>query len=326
MSFDCVLGNETVKSLLTHTLASGHIGHAYILEGSRGVGRMTMAKAFAAGLLQTENPDAHPDFTVVTNQLYDPSKKQDTLLVDTIRNLKRDVYIRPYAGDRKVYVLPRADTMQAPAQNSLLKIFEEPPSYCVILLLAENANAFLPTIRSRAQILRMHPLSQDQVKDYLIDQKQLSQTQAQQLSILSGGSIGKALELLEDETAVNLREETLTRLLTLSGGGYRELYDFIRFLKQNRTSIDFVLEILLSWSRDAMFQKLSPGQHHITNTDKTAELSDFCGKLTRKSALRLGEIILKYQKMIAQNANYSAAVLCMATEYWEEIHGRNYRS
>lgn len=326
MPLDTIIGNETVVSQLRHSLHSGHIGHAYILEGASGTGRMTTATAFAAALLETDDPHTHPDFTIVTNLLYDTGKRETPVLVDTIRTMKRDIYIRPYRAPHKVYILPYADTMQAAAQNSLLKVFEEPPDYCVILLLAENANAFLPTIRSRSPILRLHPLSAAQVQDYLIRQRQAAPEAAQQCAILSGGSIGRALALFEDDSALTMRKESIRLIAALSGGTYRDMYDWVRFLKKNRADVSFILGVVLSFFRDAMLYKLNPQHTGIVNTDQTAALTDFCARLRTRSALRLCEITLDYQKMIEQNANYSAAVLCMAVEYWEEIHGRNSRS
>ncbi len=323
MDFTNIQGNESAKSLLTHTLRENRVGHAYIIEGGKGMGKMTLAKAFASAILGTENPDAHPDFAVITNQRYDATKKQDTVSVDTVRSMRKDVYVRPYLGEKKVYVIPGADTMQAAAQNSLLKVFEEPPAYCTILLLAENANSFLPTILSRAVLLRMQPVPQEDVAAYLMKERGISQTDAVKVSVMSGGSIGKALELLEDDDATALREETLQRIFSLAEGTHKDLYDLIRFLKQNRSQSGLLLEFLLSWSRDVMAVKLGTGKP--SNLDKEELLRRFCGKIPRQSAIRFGEITMKYQRMIAQNVNYPIAVLCMATEYWEEIHDRNHR-
>lgn len=324
MGFEQICGNESVKGLLNHTLSSGRVGHAYILEGARGMGKMTLAKAFAGAILSTENPDAHPDFVIITNQWLDPSKKQETVLVDTVRAMKKDVYIRPYSGERKIYVIPRADTMQAPAQNSLLKVFEEPPEYCTILLLAENANAFFPTILSRAVHLRMQPAPREEIVRYLVSKKSVSKEEAIRLAIMSDGCIGKALELTEDTEAVALREELFQLIFALAKGTHRDLYDFIRFMKQNRTKSVLLLDLLLSWSKDVVDTKLR-GDGMI-NEDKAEQIQGFCREIPRQSAIRFGEITMKYQRMIGQNVNYPIAVLCMATEYWEEIHDRNHRS
>ncbi len=324
--FSEIVGNDGAKSLLSHSLRSGRIGHAYIIEGPRGIGRMMLAKAFAGELLKTEKPESHPDFSVVTNQLYDPSKKQEAVLVDTIRAMKKDVYIRPYAGGRKVYVIPKADTMLATAQNSLLKVFEEPPAYCTILLLAENANSFLPTILSRAQVLRLHPLTVEQVAEYMTEKRGLPREKAVALAVMSGGTIGKALQLMEDETAAELREELFSGLERLVDGTNRDLYDLVRFLKQNRGQIDFLMEVLLSWSGDLLHYKLCGDAKAVMNGDKIPLLQKFCSRVSRPAISRFGEITVKYGSMIKRNANYPIAILCMVTEYWEEIHGRNYRS
>lgn len=325
MSLETVMGNRGAKALLEQALRTNRVGHAYILEGKTGVGRTTLATAFAAELLGTERPNNHPDFTVVTNQLYDETKKQKPVRIETIRCMKRDVYIRPYAGERKVYLIPDADTMQAPAQNSLLKVLEEPPPYCTLLLLAENANSFLPTILSRATVVRLQPLETEEVRDYLIGRGGITPEKATQLAILSGGSIGQALTMLEDEDAITLREETLAGMMSLCRGTYRDLYDFVRYLKQHKGEIDLILEILLGWSRDVMVEKLRL-KRPVVNQDQAEALTEFCSRIPRETALQLSETTIKYQKIIGQNANYSAAVLCMAHEYWEEIHGRDYRS
>lgn len=326
MSLNTVIGNESVKKMLNVALDSGRIGHAYIIEGNQGTGRMTLARAFAAQVLKTDNLENHPDFIVATNQHYDVDKKKNGLSIQAVRSMKADLYIKPYMDGKKVYVIPQADLMEAPAQNSLLKVFEEPPEYGMILMLAENANEFLPTILSRATLLRTQPLTAEQVAGYLIQERKVPKEKAEQLAIICGGSIGRALELLEEESVIALREETLRRFLAMVGGTYRDMFDFVNFLKKSKGSIAMVMEFLLSWSRDVMYRKLQVREIPITNIDKEKELNDFCSKLPRDAALQLSEIVVKYQKIIEQNVNYSVAVLCMATEFWEEIHGRNYRS
>ena len=161
--------------MLSGIVMSKRVGHAYIFEGPRGVGRFSVARAFANMLLCEDHSSGepcgtckactqvmsgnHPDVRVITNQLYDSSKKSTDILVDTIRNMKQEIYIKPYAGDRKVYIIPKADTMNQSAQNSLLKILEEPPEYCTIILIAENSGNFLPTILSRAPIFKFLNIS-----------------------------------------------------------------------------------------------------------------------------------------------------------------------
>ncbi len=330
MGMNNVIGHNSAKQTLSGSVKSGRISHAYIFEGPFGVGRLSLAKEFArelAGCKEKFTADNHPDIIVVTNELYNPSKQSKSVLVDTIRAMKTDIYIKPYASGKKVYMIPNADTMQEPAQNSLLKVFEEPPEYCTIILIAENANSLLQTIRSRAQLIRLNPLSQKEVADYLINGGIADKSRAETLAVLSGGSIGRALALTEDNETIEQRERVLNHLTRLCGSGFVPLYDFIKYLKQNKADIGFILGIMSDWSRDVLNIKLGiTGSDNILNADKTEQLQSFCSAITKKAAVNMNEIIPKYTLAINRNANYPIAVQCMATEYWEEIHGRSYRS
>ena len=324
MGMDAVVGHDTAKKILENSVKTDRLSHAYIFEGAVGIGRLTLAKAFAEELVGGK-VDAHPDIIVVTNELYDSSKKTaKAISIDTIRAMKADVYIRPFSAERKVYIIPNADNMQETAQNGLLKVFEEPPDYCTIILTAANANALLQTIRSRAQLLRLRPLSRDSVTRYLIDRTGTDSETAEALAVMSGGSIGKALKLSEDGDAIELRNAVIGHLIALGEGGAKQLYDFITFLKHNKASIAFIFDIMSDWSADVLHIKTTGG--NILNADKAAELNRFCARVTRRAALNFGEIVTKYSLAVGKNANYPIAVQCMATEYWEEIHGRNYRS
>ncbi len=320
---DAIKGHTKVKKLLNDTINSGKIGHAYIFEGKAGVGRLSLAKAFAkmaCGSKSHLTVENNPDIIVVTNELYDPKKTQTNVLVDTIRSMKADVYIRPYLSDRKFYIIPNADTMQAPAQNSLLKVFEEPPEYCTIILIAENANLFLQTIRSRANLIKIPPLSTEEVESYIREEKGADDKSAKAVAVMSGGSIGRALMLLEEGEAAELRDEIMGHLMKLQSGKYEDLYGFIKFLKQNKTSFDMICQIMSEWSSDILHLKIL-GKCDIINVDKADELKKFSLSVTKEAAFKLGEIITKYSLAVKRNTNYPIAVSCMAMEYWEEING-----
>lgn len=330
MRWQSIVGHEKVKQLLRGSIESGHISHAYIFEGPSGVGRLTTAKAFAeeiVGLSGGFNPENHPDIIVVTNELYNSSKKQANILVDTIRSMKADVYIKPYMSERKVYIIPNADSMLSPAQNSLLKVFEEPPEYCTIILIAQNSNTLLPTILSRASLIRFLSLETKEVEKYLKEKRGIEDTLAKSISAMSGGSIGEAVTLSENDEASALRAEVIAHLIKMYESGYRPLYDFIKFLKQKKASIKLILNIMASWSSDIMHLKfgLAEGES-VLNADKQVELKEAADRITREAAFRFEEIVAKYSLEIARNTNYPIAIHCMAMEYWEEIHGRNYRS
>ena len=157
MSFDALLGNEQLKNDLTISLQTGHISHCCLITGPEGSGKHTLARLLAAAILcqgrdrpcLTCHPcrkvleGLHPDFITVD----DPEHK--TVSVDVIRQARADIFVQPNESDRKIYLFPRAQDMGLPGQNALLKVLEEPPAYAVFLLLADNPEKLLPTVRSR---------------------------------------------------------------------------------------------------------------------------------------------------------------------------------
>jgi DNA polymerase-3 subunit delta' len=163
-----LLGNAALKASLGSAFRADRISHSYLISGPAGSGKHTLAAILAAAMQCTageQRPcgvclqcrkvfdNVHPDVITVD----DPEKK--TVPVDLIRRARSDLYILPNEGRRKVYVIPRANDMNANAQNALLKVMEEPPSYGAFLLLSDNPEKLLPTIRSRCVNLRLSPLS-----------------------------------------------------------------------------------------------------------------------------------------------------------------------
>ncbi len=343
MRFSEIVGHDRVKDVLMRSVLERRIGHAYVFEGPKGVGRLSTAKAFAQVLI-CENPtsvgacgecanckmcanDSHPDVRIISNQLYDSSKKSTDILVDTVRNMKNEIYIKPYSAERKVYIVPCADTMNVYAQNSLLKVLEEPPRYCTIILIAENSDMFLPTILSRTVTLHFGELSSDEVCEYIHRlYPELDMNSVNVKANICGGSIGKALELVGDSSAEDLRKEAIGELVNLLNKGRRSIYDFTLFLKRNKNEISFIMSVMKSFFRDLMRIKSLGEDYGIINSDIILELKNFNENVSEKSTLRFLEILFKYEDYFSKNLNYATAVQCMSMELWEEIHDRGYRS
>ena len=156
-------GNEKIKGQLSLQERRRGLSHAYIISGPAGSGRHTLARLLAAAMLctaQGERPcgqcapclkvakGIHPDLSVVTGL-----EEGKPITVDQVRALRADAYIRPNEGERKVYLLERADRMNSSAQNAMLKLLEEGPRYAAFLLVADNPGGLLETVRSRCEEL-----------------------------------------------------------------------------------------------------------------------------------------------------------------------------
>lgn len=337
-----VVGHEKVKRVLQSSYLDGRVGHAYIFEGPKGVGRLSLAKAFSKLLLceSSQNGEAcesckscsmcesgnHPDVTIVTNQLYDQSKRSTDVLVDTIRNMKKDVYIKPYYSQRKIYIIPNADTMNMYAQNSLLKVLEEPPAYCTIIMIAENSNMFLPTVLSRTVSVKFFPLSDADVEEYLNKNYPALLESATAIASMSAGSIGKAKMLCESPELVKMRDGLIENFEALLGDKKRSIYDFVLFLKQNKDDFEILRDILQGIFSDLLHIKNTEDFEHVANPDKVLKLKKFNEQMYLSAPEKLLEILLKYNEYFSKNISYAQIAQCLGVELWEAIHDRSYRS
>lgn len=220
MGFDMLLGNERLKENLTVSIGRGRISHFYLISGAAGSGRHTLARLLAAAILcrGTEKPcmhcsvcrrvmeDRHPDFITVD----DAEKK--TVPVDLIRRARADIFVQPNESEYKIYLFPRAQDMGIPGQNALLKVLEEPPKYGVFILLTDNPEKLLPTVRSRCTELALTALTRDVLLAAL--RREFPDAAHDDLVAVvqrSGGYFGQAKQLLADGQALPPQTEQLVQ-------------------------------------------------------------------------------------------------------------------
>ena len=203
MGFEGLLGNKRLKENLTNSLKNNHISHFYLISGPIGSGRHTLAKLLAAAILckDEEKPclrcpacrkvmaDSHPDFITVD----DPEHKN--VAVKIVREAREDMFIRPNESSHKIYLFPQELGIEG--QNALLKILEEPPSYGVFVLLTDNPEKLLPTVRSRCTELALTGLPDNVLRGALTREFPEAEPEAISAAIArSGGYLGQARELL----------------------------------------------------------------------------------------------------------------------------------
>lgn len=237
MELTALAGNAQIKAQLAHR--EGDLAHAYIVAGPAGSGRHTLAAQMAAALVCSAQPQLrpcgrcshcrkaaggiHPDITVIAGSGGKP------ITVDQVRALRTDAYVRPNEAERKVYLLERADRMNASAQNAMLKLLEEGPAYAAFLLLSENAGGILETVRSRCETLTLDPVAPDECLSWL--QARFPQASRDELADAANrcqGLLGRAVEQLagggEQAQALKDKADKLARLLV--SGQELELLEF----------------------------------------------------------------------------------------------------
>ena len=120
---------------------------------------------------------------------------RDQIVVDDIRKLTGFFQMSATDGGRRVVIIDAADDMNTQAANALLKMLEEPPERCTLLLITHQPSRLLPTIRSRCRTLRLGTLNGEQMHSAMVQAEVEADANATALAELSGGSVGEAMRL-----------------------------------------------------------------------------------------------------------------------------------
>lgn len=273
-----ILGNDMLKEHFKKAIESHKVSHAYILNGEEGMGRKSIANAFAMTLLCEKGQNepcmvchsckqvmagSHPDL------IYVKHAKPGSIGVDDIREQINDtIMIRPYSSYYKIYIVDEAEKMTPQAQNALLKTIEEPPAYAIIILITTNQEAFLPTILSRCVQLKMKPLKDFTVKSYLTETMNIPEKEAEICAAFARGNLGKAIHLADSEEFKELYHRVMTLIRNVETMDISMLLDCIREMKEQDYDMEEVLDLLQLWYRDVLMYKVTKDMNLLIFKDE----------------------------------------------------------
>jgi DNA polymerase III subunit gamma/tau len=213
--FDDVIGQDLVKSVLKNSIAKNKIKHAYLFNGSKGIGKTTLARIFAAKICQTsENPEASIDIVEM-----DAASNTG---IDDVRDLIESANNPPLVAPYKIYIIDEVHMLSKPAMNALLKILEEPPTHIVFLLATTNPEKLIPTVLSRLTKLNLSAHTIDGLMErlkYISSQEGVPVTDEGLLLLArrAGGSQRDSINLLETISSFELENYTENDVAQLIG-------------------------------------------------------------------------------------------------------------
>ena len=333
MSLEEIFCQDKAIGILQRAFASGRMPHAYIFAGLEGVGKFKTARQWAKLLLcknrlktqnskfKTEFADScgrcescklfeagsHPDFNLIYKELLEFTKdnKGKKTPVDLPKDVVREflidkVSMRPTLSKSKVFVVSEAERLNAFSQNSLLKVLEEPPEYCFLILLCSRLEKLLPTTKSRCQIIRFAPIDEEIIIGKLREMG-IGQKQAQYFGRLAQGSLGQGCRWanleLADANLYQIKEDLVVSVSTFEYANALELAQ--RFLDEgksiaaasakleaatsktdiNRRASKTLIRIVISALQDAMKLGLEADKN-IINFDQKEKITKLAGRFS----------------------------------------------
>ncbi|BCS53803.1 DNA polymerase III subunit delta' [Geobacter sp. SVR] len=314
MPFADIVGHERVVEIFRRAIRTGKASHAYVFEGPSGCGRrktaLALIQALFCGAVDDDACGVCPSCRKVAAgnhadiHLIEPLPDKRDISIAQLRDLQRDLALRPYEAPRKACILEPADRMNVSSANSFLKTLEEPPGNAIIILLTENADMLLPTIRSRCQLIRFAPLSPEHVR-LLLEQQGMDAASASLLAPLAEGSMQRA-QGFDNDALTARRELVLKHLCGISLERIATVFDASEELSGNREGTLEMLDMLLSFARDMIY--LAAGQQEITNSAVRPALQNLAGRMGLKKTMQLADDILATRRSVQRNANAKLAL------------------
>lgn len=317
MNFNTVKWQDDTVENLKNCISAKTLGHALLFCGERGTA-LNLAHAVADGVLCDHNDNgqacgicpscvkqvakSHPDKVVITAE-------KATIGVNEVREFINSVYVRPFINDAKVCIFEDASKLTVQAQNALLKVAEQPPEYCIIIMVAEKEEDLLPTVLSRFKKYTLKIPTGLEVGNYLA----MKYPEKRELALFCGkfceGSPTGAEELLLNDGHYNKRRRLYLFMERIVSVERSSIFDFADYLYDNKDEFSLNVSYMQTLIRDMLYIKQNLPETEIINSDLKDELSALSKKYTVKTLSYLASNIIEtYYNITTRNAAFKLSV------------------
>lgn len=298
---------------LIESVHSKNFSQTYIFEGPQGLNITESAKLFAAAVA-CQRREAAPCGACAACKLSYAGTNPDIILIDTagkksigvdvVRDMLKDVYVRPFESENKIYIITDGAALTAEAQNAMLKILEEPPEYAVFIIIAASASVLLPTILSRAVKIRFMPLSESEMREY-ITKNYPDEKNVEFLIRFSEGLPERADNIIKNPDFEPLRQDAFKMILPLLSKHKISAWSVADFLEKNKDNAETILDLWQSFLRD-IFLVQSGTPELSANTDMKDELAKLAARLPEKYIIHALNRLIASKNMLRRYVNLHA--------------------
>jgi DNA polymerase-3 subunit delta' len=239
--------------------------------------------------------------------------------VNSIRNLKRESALTDFAAGRKVFIISNADQMNDQAANALLKTLEEPPGRSIIILTTSRKETLADTIVSRCQMIHVTPLSESDVRTYLVEREGADQASAELIAVLAEGSIANAQELLRHDVRNTRKAAVAFIRLSLTnrrGALVRAIEETVR--SGGRPEVEQFLRVLQQWLRDALMMR-ERGVEAVHDVGDVADLKSFTEKFPGADLLGALTRVERSIALVGKNVYLSLLLTTLSVELRSDL-------
>lgn len=292
--FETLLSNKNMKDALEYSLKTGTTLHAYLFCGPDGSGKLTAANAFAAEIIGDKDRvlrGSHPDVIYIRAE-----EGKSTIPVEVVRDMRADAFVTPTEAAKKVYIIDGAHQLNDHGQNALLTILEQPPSFCVFILLSENREKILPTVISRCCVYEMEYVNDEDGAKAL--QKEFGSEPPSSLKTYmraAQGNIGLAKKMIADATLLSNVESCEQLCIAIANGDRYAVSKIIISLAKNK-AVDF-LNVLTVYLRDIIVLNTTGNESGIVFYDSILKNKSVFAKIKTD---RLYRCVIECQKSVSQ--------------------------
>ncbi|UFU01503.1 DNA polymerase III subunit delta' (plasmid) [Radiobacillus kanasensis] len=301
-----------VSKMLTNSIQKDRISHAYLFQGQKGTGKRDVSLLFCKSIFCKSKSGVDP-----CNQCKDCNRintgnhpdvhwiepEGASIKTEQIELLQKEFSYTGLESNRKIYVVSHADKMTTNASNRLLKFLEEPSRQTTAMLLTENTQSILPTIRSRCQIMALTPLKADNLQQKLVEEG-ISTSHARIASTLTNNYV-VAKGLCEDEWFANARKLVVQLVEVLpSKSGEALLFISNQWMPhfKDREQLQMGLDLLLLWYKDLIYKYIER-EESIVFIDELDRLEQSMMVWSRQFTTDILGFVLEAKRKLEQNVH-----------------------
>ena len=270
-----IVGNDSAIAIISSSIKSNSVPHAYLFEGPEHVGKLTTAKNLAMSLNCDSQDGAcsnctqceriingtHADVELIGLDDKDSlSSRQGVISIEQVRDIQKKIALSPFEGKYRVIIFSKAENLTLEASNCLLKTLEDPPDSVVIVLLAANMGNLLSTVVSRCLLVQFKPVNINLIKDYLLDNFSINEKQAFEISRVSQGCPGWAISAMENTEVIEEFNNIIEKIDAVIKGDVqlRLEYadDMANAFKKEKKVVKDELYLWLNYWRDILLTKI----------------------------------------------------------------------